>query len=214
MVQRTRPDRAGPPPWPCAAWRPWHRRWRYGPWSCSLWPRQVGRLSRTPCSASPMPATLPWPKIAQTPSNETPALLGLLHREPAHHRLRRRQPYRVHAALSLFARASSQMRQSLSRSVVPSCRRIGIAESRRQASHARASPKIVPADRKALHQIEAARPGRARPPARTISSASRPSTTTPRVPRIVAGDGAQALSQAASVAKGSSFHQSGKTPRS
>jgi hypothetical protein len=37
--------------------------------ACSLWARQVGRTSRTWCSASPRPATLPWPKIAQTPAN-------------------------------------------------------------------------------------------------------------------------------------------------
>ena len=37
--------------------------------ACSLWARKVGSMSRTPDKASPRPATLPWPKIAQTPPN-------------------------------------------------------------------------------------------------------------------------------------------------
>ena len=35
---------------------------------CSLWARKVGKLSRAPCSASPMPDTLPWPKMAHMPA--------------------------------------------------------------------------------------------------------------------------------------------------
>ena len=41
---------------------------------CSLWPRHVGNVSFAPCKASPIPATLPWPKIAQMPSiNRSPS---------------------------------------------------------------------------------------------------------------------------------------------
>src|SRR4051812_32384650 len=36
---------------------------------CSLWARYVGSSWRAACRASPMPATLPWPKIAQHPAN-------------------------------------------------------------------------------------------------------------------------------------------------
>ncbi len=35
--------------------------------ACSLWARRVGRRSWAAWSASPRPATLPWPKIAHTP---------------------------------------------------------------------------------------------------------------------------------------------------
>src|SRR5512145_1127218 len=36
--------------------------------ACSLCARKVGSLRRMACSAGPSPATLPWPKIAQTPA--------------------------------------------------------------------------------------------------------------------------------------------------
>ena len=36
--------------------------------ACSLCARQVGRLTRCPASASPSPATLPWPKMPNTPA--------------------------------------------------------------------------------------------------------------------------------------------------
>ena len=36
--------------------------------ACSLWARSVGSRSWTAWSASPRPATLPWPKIAHTPA--------------------------------------------------------------------------------------------------------------------------------------------------
>jgi hypothetical protein len=37
--------------------------------ACSLCARNVGKRSRAAYSASPNPATLPWPKIAKTPAN-------------------------------------------------------------------------------------------------------------------------------------------------
>jgi hypothetical protein len=37
--------------------------------ACSLWARNVGKASRADHSASPKPATLPWPKMAHTPAN-------------------------------------------------------------------------------------------------------------------------------------------------
>jgi hypothetical protein len=36
--------------------------------ACSLWALSVGSRSRAAWSASPRPATLPWPKIAHTPA--------------------------------------------------------------------------------------------------------------------------------------------------
>jgi hypothetical protein len=38
--------------------------------ACSLWARKVGKMSRELASASPRPATLPWPKIAHTPAKK------------------------------------------------------------------------------------------------------------------------------------------------
>ena len=39
------------------------------PIACSLCARKVGNAARAAYSASPSAATLPWPKIAQTPAN-------------------------------------------------------------------------------------------------------------------------------------------------
>ena len=48
--------------------------------ACSLCARYVGSASRCAYSASPMPATLPWPKIANTPANSGCAPSGVVRR--------------------------------------------------------------------------------------------------------------------------------------
>ena len=68
--------------------------------------RAIGRqIARAAASASPIPATLPWPKIAQTPANKgTAALeLGGLRGEVSHQCLRHRQPDRRHGCPALQA---------------------------------------------------------------------------------------------------------------
>ena len=72
-----------PPPspcsWPRARWRrspsspaagraAWHRRWPHAPSSARSGPGRSASASREAVSASPRPATLPWPKIAQHPA--------------------------------------------------------------------------------------------------------------------------------------------------
>ena len=88
-----RPARSRPsPPARCRRIAPWHRRWRHGPWSAVLAaPCRQGRRSR---AAPRRSRHIAMAEDRPDPLDEALALLGHLHRQPAHHRLRRGQPDR------------------------------------------------------------------------------------------------------------------------
>ena len=91
--------------------RSWRRRSRRAPWSARSGRARSGSASPMPCSASPMPATLPWPKIAQTPSMKRSPSSVICTLEPAHHRLRRGQPDRLAHAAASFVHATPPARR-------------------------------------------------------------------------------------------------------
>ena len=178
---------------------------------CSFWPRQVGSASPIPCRASPMPATLPWPKIAQTPSMKRSPSSRHLRRKPAHHGLGGGKSDRclMPAASSRASshRAFSQIRAKPLDSVAPSRRLPRRPDCARQPGP-RDLAKDRAADGEALDQRKL-RPRSRRSSASSSSGASSPSTTMPRVRGSFRSIASTAFRHAASVLNGSSFHQSG-----
>ena len=147
---------------------------------CSFWPRQVGKASPIPCSASPIPATLPWPKIAQTPSMKRSPSSVLCTAQPAHHRLRRGQPYRLGHAVLLRLRPRRIPDPAEPRDSARAISSTASASLMAPASQARAtSPKIVRPTAKPLTRSN--RAATSKLAASSASGASSPSTTMPRV---------------------------------
>ena len=169
---------------------------------CSFWPRQVGSASPMPCSASPMPATLPWPKIAQTPSmkrSPSSVICTLSQRIIACAAVSRMVPLIGSPPLVSFGLTPPPPARSPA--PCPRSRRAGrsAAPSRRPPRRRRAppviqrratSPKIVRPTAKPLTRSKPAAVSKLA--ASSASGASRPSTTMPRVWRVVRldrGDG-------------------------
>ena len=145
--------------------------------ACSLWARQVGKSSPAAWSASPMPATLPWPKIAQQPARKGCAVLVELAGEVADHGLGGGQADLLHAASPFRVRASSQRRQR--RSYFPAISAVASASVTPPASQRRAvSAKMVRPMAKPL--TSGWRAAAAKLAASSSAGASRPRTMMPR----------------------------------
>ena len=184
-----------------------------------------------------MPATLPWPKIAQHAGEDRQLLAvdhGHLLRQKPHQRLRHRQAHRLAVIVFPSRRASVSAVECLPPRlpVMPPAafpddsQRSTSAPNFAAMSSIASSSSISPAsqrsrrlgedgaaDGKALARSRPLERRRNRPSAPRCG-ASRPSSTTPRQSGSRAAITASIACQAATDACGSSFHQSGLRPAS